>query len=147
MTEIDIRQHIISASRGNFNDLYSALTDFQERISSQEGVTSESAATLARINTPIALTDAATVSVDMSVANIFVLSFLGSRTIANPTGHVVGMYGEFWLYNFNGGNELTWESHYDFVGTPTTAQGIGALSCVRYRVVGPTSVLCTMQNS
>lgn len=158
----DITQHIISAGRGNLGDLATALNDLYERIVDENSRLVE--ATVAQVRSatasvsltpanliasqaPVVLTDGASVAVNMALGNVFILTFDGNRTIANPTNHVIGMGGEFWLYNFSGGNELTWDTFYDFVGTPTTAQGINALSCVRYRVVAAESILCTMKNT
>lgn len=162
MPEVDIRQHILSASRGNTNDLMTALNDINSRLETEESKLP--VATAAQIQSgasnvtvtpsalyaayaPVTLTDAASVAVNMAAGSVFVLSFTDNRTVANPTGHTVGQSGEFWVMNFAGAKELTWDTFYDFVGTPTTAQGVGAWSCVRYRVVSAGSIMCTMQNT
>jgi hypothetical protein len=58
-----------------------------------------------------ALTDAATITTNATLGDIFTVTFGGNRTMALPTGMVDGQKIEFWITN-NGSRTVTWASGY-----------------------------------
>lgn len=95
---------INSANLGLYN---TAINDLDARIG--------------RLTTPVALTDAATITVDASLGNIFAVTLGGSRTMANPTNSTDGQQILFRIRQDGTGLRLlTWSSAYTF-GTDVTA--------------------------
>jgi hypothetical protein len=64
---------------------------------------------------PVALTDGATINVDLSVGVYFTVTLGGNRTIANPTNHVVGrtIYLKV-TQDATGSRTLSYGTQYDF---------------------------------
>ena len=85
--------------------------------------------------TPIALTDAATVSVDAGTGNTFRVVLTGNRTLANPTNLTDGQQLFFRIkQDGTGSRTLAYGSMYKFPGgvAPTLSTGAGdmdILSC------------------
>ena len=101
--------------------------------------------------TPVALTDASSVAVDLSLGNNFTLlctSSVGStRALANPTNAVAGQSGLITITQASGGgNALTFSSNYKFAGgsgqapSLTTATG-GAVDVLPYSVKSATEII------
>lgn len=101
--------------------------------------------------TPVALTDAASVAVDLSLGNNFTLlctSGVGAtRALANPTNAVAGQSGLITITQASGGgNALTFSSNYKFAGgsgqapSLTTATG-SAVDVLPYSVKSATEII------
>tara|TARA_Y100001937_G_scaffold73083_1_gene99373 strand:+ start:134 stop:784 length:651 start_codon:yes stop_codon:yes gene_type:complete len=101
--------------------------------------------------TPVALTDAASVAVDLSLGNNFTLlctsSVGATRALANPTNAVAGQSGLITITQASGGgNALTFSSNYKFAGgsgqapSLTTATG-GAVDVLPYSVKSATEII------
>ena len=101
--------------------------------------------------TPVALTDAASVAVDLSLGNNFTLlctSNVGStRALANPTNAVAGQTGLITVTQASGGgNALTFSSNYKFAGgsgsAPSLTTGTGsAVDVLPYSVKSATEII------
>jgi hypothetical protein len=107
--------------------------------------------TKAQRSTPVALTDAASVAVDLSLGNDFTLlctSNVGAtRALANPTNAVAGQSGLITVTQASGGgNALTFSSNYKFAGgsgsapSLTTATG-SAVDVLPYSVKSATEII------
>ncbi len=105
------------------------------------------------VGTVEALTDAATVAVDLSLANNFSLlctSGVGaSRTLGTPSNATVGQSGVIWITQSAGaGNALVFESEYKFAGGSGSAPDLttgtaSAVDCLAYAVLANDKVLIT----
>ncbi len=101
--------------------------------------------------TPVALTDAASVAVDLSLGNNFTLlctSGVGAtRALANPTNAVAGQTGLILVtQSSGGGNALTFSSNYKFAGgsgqAPSLTTGTGnAVDVLPYSVKSATEII------
>ena len=101
--------------------------------------------------TPVALTDAASVAVDLSLGNNFTLlctSNIGAtRALANPTNAVAGQSGLITITQASGGgNALTFSSNYKFSGgsgqAPSLTTGTGsAVDVLPYSVKSATEII------
>ncbi len=101
--------------------------------------------------TPVALTDAASVAVDLSLGNNFTLlctSGVGAtRALANPTNAVAGQTGLITVTQASGGgNALTFSSNYKFAGgsgqAPSLTTGTGsAVDVLPYSVKSATEII------
>ena len=107
--------------------------------------------TKAQRGTPVALTDAASVAVDLSLGNNFTLlctSGVGAtRALANPTNAVAGQTGLITVTQASGGgNALTFSSNYKFAGgsgqAPSLTTGTGsAVDVLPYSVKSATEII------
>jgi len=89
------------------------------------------------------LTDAATITPDLSTSCNYTVTLGGNRTLANPTNIVAGQSGSiFIVQDGTGGRTLAWGSYWDFAGgtAPTLSTGIGAVDRVDYIVRSSTSI-------
>ena len=101
--------------------------------------------------TPVALTDASSVAVDLSLGNNFTLlctSGVGAtRALANPTNAVAGQTGLITVTQASGGgNALTFSSNYKFAGgsgqAPSLTTGTGsAVDVLPYSVKSATEII------
>jgi hypothetical protein len=82
------------------------------------------------VGVPVALTDAATVAVDLSLSNNYTLTLAGNRTLGAPTNQTAGQSGVIVITN-GGANTLAFASVWKFPGgtAPTvTASGVDVLA-------------------
>jgi hypothetical protein len=101
--------------------------------------------------TPVALTDASSVAIDLSLGNNFTLlctSGVGAtRALANPTNAVAGQSGLITVTQASGGgNALTFSSNYKFAGgsteAPSLTTGTGsAVDVLPYSVKSATEII------
>ena len=101
--------------------------------------------------TPVALTDASSVAVDLSLGNNFTLlctSSVGStRALANPTNAVAGQTGLITVTQASGGgNALTFSNYYKFAGGSTAAPSLttgtgSAVDVLPYTVKSATEIV------
>ena len=101
--------------------------------------------------TPVSLTDAASVAVDLSLGNNFTLlctsSVGATRQLANPTSAVAGQTGLITVtQSSGGGNALTFASYYKFAGgsaaAPSLTTGTGsAVDVLPYSVKSATEII------
>ena len=107
--------------------------------------------TKAQRGTPVALTDASSVAVDLSLGNNFTLlctSGVGAtRQLANPTNAVAGQTGLITVTQASGGgNALTFAGNYKFAGgsgqAPSLTTGTGsAVDVLPYSVKSATEII------
>ena len=108
MANLKISQLDASGSPAR-DDLF-VTVDVSDTTDSPEGTTKKAtpADFLKLINTPVALTDAATIATNAALANAFRVTLGGNRTLGNPT-------------NAYDGQVLTWEIIQDGTGSRTLA--------------------------
>lgn len=91
-----------------------------------------------------ALTDASSISVDMSQGNNFSVTLGGNRTMSNPTNMTVGQSGVFYIsQDGTGSRTLAWSSYYKFPnggGAPVLTTTASAVDAFFYTVRSSTSI-------
>ena len=102
--------------------------------------------TKAQRGTPVALTDAATVAVDLSLGNNFTLTLAGNRTLGAPTNVTAGQSGVIVVtQDSTGSRTLAYNSVYKFAaGTAPTLTTTGsAVDVLAYYVESSTRITVT----
>lgn len=90
-----------------------------------------------------ALTDAATIAVDMSVGNNFSVTLGGNRTLGNPTNLTAGQSGVIFItQDATGSRTLAYSSFWDFPSqtAPTLTTTANAIDVLVYTVRNSTSI-------
>lgn len=91
----------------------------------------------------VALTDAATIAVDLSLANNFSLTLAGNRTLGTPTNAAAGQSGIIAVtQDASGSRTLAFGSGWKFAGgtAPALSTAAGAVDYLAYYVEGPSRV-------
>ena len=102
--------------------------------------------TKGQAGTPVALTDAASVAVDLSLANNFTLTLAGNRTLAAPTNVTAGQSGVIVVtQDGTGSRTLAYNSIYKFAGgtAPTLTTTASAVDVLAYYVESSTRITVT----
>ena len=97
-----------------------------------------------------ALTDAATIAVDMGTANNFSVTLGGNRTLGNPTNLLPGQSGIIYItQDGTGSRTLAYSSFWDFSnGTaPTLTTTAGAVDALIYSVRTSTAIVSVLINN
>ena len=95
--------------------------------------------TKAQRGTPVALTDAATVAVDLSLGNHFTLTLGGNRTLGAPTNQTAGQSGVIVITN-GGANTLAFASVWKFPGGTAPTVTASAVDVLAYYVESSTRI-------
>jgi len=93
----------------------------------------------------VTLSDAASISVDMSAGMNFSVTITDDRAMANPSNATAGQSGVFIvIQDGSGGHALTWGNQYYFpAGTaPTMGTAAGAINLVPYFCQTSSVILC-----
>ena len=110
------------------------------------GLAVAQAFTKGQAGTPVALTDAASVAVDLSLANNFTLTLAGNRTLAAPTNVTAGQSGVIVVtQDGTGSRTLAYNSIYKFAGgtAPTLTTTASAVDVLAYYVESSTRITVT----
>ena len=102
--------------------------------------------TKAQRGTPVALTDAATIAVDLSLGNNFTVTLAGNRTLGAPTNVTAGQSGVIVVtQDSTGSRTLAYNSVYKFAaGTaPTLTTTASAVDVLAYYVESSTRITVT----
>lgn len=94
-----------------------------------------------------ALTDAATIAVDMGTANNFSVTLAGNRTLGNPTNLLAGQSGVIFItQDATGSRTLAYSSFWDFPnGTaPTLTTTANAVDAIVYTVRTSTAIVASL---
>lgn len=110
------------------------------------GLAVAQAFTKGQAGTPVALTDAASVAVDLSLANNFTLTLAGNRTLAAPTNVTAGQSGVIVVtQDGTGSRTLAFNSIYKFAGgsAVTLTTTASAVDILAYYVESSTRITVT----
>jgi hypothetical protein len=97
----------------------------------------------AQRSAPVALTDATTIAIDLSLSNNFSVTLGGNRTLGNPTNVNAGQAGQIVVkQDGTGSRTLAYSSDYKFPGgtAPTLTTTAGATDILSYYVVNSTFI-------
>lgn len=95
----------------------------------------------------VALTDGASVAVDMSLGLNFTLAIGGNRTLANPTNPKVGQSGFIAItQDGTGSRTLAYGANWEFANgvAPPLSTAAGTKDVLFYQVLGATSIYATL---
>jgi hypothetical protein len=110
------------------------------------GLAVAQAFTKGQAGTPVALTDASSVAIDLSLANNFSLTLAGNRTLAAPSNVTAGQSGVIVVtQDSTGSRTLAYNSIYKFAaGTaPTLTTTASAVDVLAYYVESSTRITVT----
>ena len=110
---------------------YTSLTSFNKQV----------------ISTIVTLTDAASVALDLSTGNNFLVQLGGNRTLQNPTNVKVGQIGHVYLVqDGTGSRTLAYGTQYNFPsGTaPTLSTSVNAVDMLVYSARTTTALDCVL---
>ncbi len=110
------------------------------------GLAVAQAFTKGQAGTPVALTDAASVAVDLSLANNFTLTLAGNRTLAAPSNVTAGQSGVIVVtQDSTGSRTLAYNSIYKFAGgsTVTLTTTASAVDVLAYYCESATRITVT----
>lgn len=99
--------------------------------------------TKAQTVTPVSLTDAATVALDLSLSNDYTLTLGGNRTLGNPTNRTVGQWFSITVtQDGTGSRTLAYDTHYKFPGAaaPVLTTTANAYDTLTFRVKSATEI-------
>lgn len=102
--------------------------------------------TKAQRGTPVALTDAATIAVDLSLGNNFTVTLAGNRTLGAPTNVTAGQSGVIVVtQDTTGSRTLAYNSVYKFAGgtAPTLTTTASAVDVLAYYVESSSRITVT----
>lgn len=95
----------------------------------------------------VTLTDAATITWDMSTGFDFFVTLAGNRTMDNPTAPKVGQRGRLRIkQDATGSRTLAWANSYEFTNgvVPILTTNANAEDIISYDVISPTRILITV---
>ena len=128
---------------------FSSAVGFATSISATSGYIGTVSVSSATVNnatfikqvagTPVTLTDATSIALDMSTGTNFVVSLAGNRTLQNPTNAVAGQTGHIYvIQDGTGSRTLAFGDAYKFIGgtAPTMSTSINSVDLLVYNVRG-----------
>ena len=122
---------IASANTLTGANTYTSLTSFNKQV----------------ISTIVTLTDAASVALDLSTGNNFLVQLGGNRTLQNPTNVKVGQIGHVYLVqDGTGSRTLAYGTQYNFPsGTaPTLSTSVNSVDMLVYSARTTTALDCVL---
>ena len=137
------------AASNNLSDLANAATArINLGLDSYADLDVTQSFTRAQRGAPVALTDAATVAVDLALANNFTLTLAGNRTLGAPTNQVAGQGGVIVITQSATPYTLAYNTAWKFPGgtAPTLTTTANAVDVLAYQVESATRITCRMLN-
>jgi hypothetical protein len=145
-TSIDtsvINASLVSAANGTFTSTVSANTvDTSIAIITDASITDATFAGQV-VGTPVTLTDAASIALDLATGNNFTVTLAGNRTLENPTNAVAGQTGQIYvIQDGTGSRTLAFGSNYKFPnGTAITiSTSTSSVDLLVFNVRSPTAI-------
>jgi hypothetical protein len=145
-TSIDtsvVNASLVSAANGTFTSTVSANTiDTSIAIITDASITDATFAGQV-VGTPVTLTDAASIALDLATGNNFTVTLAGNRTLENPTNAVAGQTGQMYvIQDGTGSRTLAFGSNYKFPnGTAITiSTSTSSVDLLVFNVRSPTAI-------
>jgi hypothetical protein len=145
-TSIDtsvVNASLVSAANGTFTSTVSANTiDTSIAIITDASITDAIFAGQV-VGTPVTLTDATSIALDLATGNNFTVTLAGNRTLENPTNAVAGQTGQMYvIQDGTGSRTLAFGSNYKFPnGTAITiSTSTSSVDLLVFNVRSPTAI-------
>ena len=140
-TSIDtsvINATLVSAANGTFTSTVSANT-----IDTSIAIITDATFAGQVVGTPVTLTDATSIALDLATGNNFTVTLPGNRTLENPTNAVAGQTGQMYvIQDGTGSRTLAFGSNYKFPnGTAITiSTSTSSVDLLVFNVRSPTAI-------
>ena len=140
-TSIDtsvINATLVSAANGTFTSTVSANT-----VDTSIAIITDATFAGQVVGTPVTLTDATSIALDLATGNNFTVTLTGNRTLENPTNTVVGQTGQIYvIQDGTGSRTLAFGSNYKFSkGTAITiSTSTSSVDLLVFNVRSPTAI-------
>ena len=124
-----------SVSNTEFQYINSLSSNAQTQIDAKAAVGTANTWTAGQRGEITALSDGATITVDMADSNNFSVTLGGNRTFANPSNDTAGQCGSIFItQDGTGSRTASWGSDWDFAGgtAPTLTTTAGAVDRIDY---------------
>ena len=124
-----------SVSNTEFQYINSLSSNAQTQINAKAAVGTANTWTAGQRGEITALSDGATITVDMADSNNFSVTLGGNRTFANPSNDTAGQCGSIFItQDGTGSRTASWGSDWDFAGgtAPTLTTTAGAVDRIDY---------------
>lgn len=112
-TSIDtsvVNASLVSAANGTFTSTVSANT-----VDTSIAIITDATFAGQVVGTPVTLTDATSIALDLATGNNFTVTLAGNRTLENPTNAVAGQTGQMYvIQDGTGSRTLAFGSNYKF---------------------------------
>ena len=140
-TSIDtsvINASLVSAANGTFTSTVSANT-----VDTSIAIITDATFAGQVVGTPVTLTDATSIALDLATGNNFTVTLAGNRTLENPTNAVAGQTGQIYvIQDGTGSRTLAFGSNYKFHnGTAITiSTSTSSVDLLVFNVRSPTAI-------
>ena len=140
-TSIDtsvINASLVSAANGTFTSTVSANT-----VDTSIAIITDATFAGQVVGTPVTLTDATSIALDLATGNNFTVTLAGNRTLENPTNAVAGQTGQIYvIQDGTGSRTLAFGSNYKFPnGTAITiSTSTSSVDLLVFNVRSPTAI-------
>ncbi len=124
-----------SVTSAEFQYINTLSSNAQTQIDSKAAVGNANTWTAGQRGEITALTDGATITIDMADSNNFSVTLAGNRTFANPSNDTAGQSGSIFItQDGSGSRTASWGTDWDFAGgtAPTLTTTAGAVDRVDY---------------
>ena len=140
-TSIDtsvVNASLVSAANGTFTSTVSANT-----VDTSIAIITDATFAGQVVGTPVTLTDATSIALDLATGNNFTVTLAGNRTLENPTNAVAGQTGQIYvIQDGTGSRTLAFGSNYKFPnGTAITiSTSTSSVDLLVFNVRSPTAI-------
>jgi len=124
-----------SVTSAEFQYINTLSSNAQTQIDAKAAVGTANTWTAGQRGEITALTDGATITIDMADSNNFSVTLAGNRTFANPSNDTAGQSGSIFItQDGSGSRTASWGTDWDFAGgtAPTLTTTAGAVDRVDY---------------
>ena len=132
-----------SVTSTEFQYINSLSSNAQTQIDAKAAVGTANTWTAGQRGEITALSDGATITIDMADSNNFSVTLGGNRTFANPSNDTAGQSGSIFItQDGTGSRTASWGSDWDFAGgtAPTLTTTAGAVDRIDYVIFDATNI-------
>ena len=132
-----------TVSNAEFQYINSLSSNAQTQIDTKAAVGTANTWTAGQRGEITALTDGATITIDMADSNNFSVTLAGNRTFANPSNDTAGQSGSIFItQDGTGSRTASWGTDWDFAGgtAPTLTTTAGAVDRIDYVIKDATNI-------
>ena len=132
-----------TVSNAEFQYINSLSSNAQTQIDAKAAVGTANTWTAGQRGEITALSDGATITIDMADSNNFSVTLAGNRTFANPSNDTAGQSGSIFItQDGTGSRTASWGTDWDFAGgtAPTLTTTAGAVDRIDYVIKDATNI-------
>ena len=132
-----------SVTSTEFQYINSLSSNAQTQIDAKAAVGTANTWTAGQRGEITALTDGATITIDMADSNNFSVTLGGNRTFANPSNDTAGQSGSIFItQDGSGSRTASWGTDWDFAGgtAPTLSTAAGSVDRIDYVILDASNI-------